>query len=419
MIEVLVPRENVNDESVIISAVHCSSGVVVKKGDVVVSIETSKTNIDIASEHAGVINHKLEVGHEIDVGALLFTIGDQQFLKQSSNLTDSILVDDKKNIAAAKFSDAAKKRAQELGVSLNQFSVGWISSADIEELAGIKKPLHKAQLPELITSKNNLTIDVSLPVKEFPLSKRKQAEVKSLQIGHHESTTSVIGIQVQVPGERVVKPSYLFKDSISDLIVFEGARLLRQYPELNAFYKNEKTWGSYQEVNFGWSFDNGKNLKVLAIKHADQLTLSKLHDEVERLLNLYESGDSIPNQLLLDSTVTLSDLSRSDASYMLPLINGYQSLILGVVRKAKNVFELYASFDHRVSEGLSVTNFLSELKKRILSYYFLNDGIANIVCYGCGKSMSDELDLGYRGFTKVTLANGCDDNLCRNCFEGW
>lgn len=419
MIEVLVPRENVNDESVIISAVHCSSGVVVKKGDVVVSIETSKTNIDIASEHAGVINHNLEVGHEIDVGALLFTIGDQQLHKQSSNLTDSILVDDSKNITVAKFSHAARKRAQELGVSLSQFSVGWISSADVEELAGIKRPLPKLQLPDSIVSKNNVTTDLSLPIKEFPLSKRKQAEVKNLQIGNHESTTSVIGIQIQVPGERVVKTSYLFKESISDLIVFEGARLLRQYPELNAFYKNEKIWASYQEVNFGWSFDNGKNLKVLAIKQADQLTLSQLHQEVERLLNLYESGNSIPSQLLSDSTVTLSDLSRSDASYVLPLINGYQSMILGVVRKSKNLFELYASFDHRVSEGLTVSNFLSELKKRILSYYFLNNGIANIVCYGCGKSMSEELDLGYRGFIKVTLANGCDDNLCRNCFEGW
>jgi pyruvate/2-oxoglutarate dehydrogenase complex dihydrolipoamide acyltransferase (E2) component len=419
MIEVLVPRENVNDESVIILAVHYSSGSAVKKGDVVVSIETSKTNIDISSEYSGTINHQLEVGREIDVGALLFTIGDQQLLEQPLNSTDSILFDDRQSISAAKFSNAAKKRAQELGVSLNQFSIGWISSTDIEELVGIKKPLPKSQLPDSTVSKNNVTIDVSLPIKEFPLSKRKQAEVKNLQVGNHESTTSVIGIQIQVPGERVVKPSYLFKDSISDLIVFEGARLLRQYPELNAFYKNEKTWGSYQEVNFGWSFDNGKNLKVLAIKQADQLTLSKLYEEVERLLNLYESGDSIPSQLLLDSTVTLSDLSRSDASYVLPLINGYQSMILGVVRKSKNLFELYASFDHRVSEGLSVTNFLSELKNRILSYYFLNNGIANIVCYGCGKGMSEELELGYRGFIKVTLANGCDDNLCRNCFEGW
>ena len=104
---------------------------------------------------------------------------------------------------------------------------------------------------------------------------------------------------------------------------------------------------------------------------------------------------------------------------MLPLINGYQSMILGVVRKSKNAFELFASFDHRISEGLLVTNFLSELKRRILSYYYLNNGVANITCHACGKSMSDEIELGYRGFIKVTLANGCDDNLCRNCFEGW
>lgn len=419
MIEVFVPRENVNDESVVILAVHFASGAEVKKGDVIVSIETSKTNIDIESEHNGVINHELQVGVEVDVGSLLFTIGGERLTPPNSNPNNLVISDVSKGSLTAKFSQAALKRSQELGVQLNHFTTGWITSADIEKSMGITKPVFMMPVAESVITKINGPIGLKLPTTEMSLSKRKQAEIKNLQMGDHGATTSTIGIEIHVPGERVVKPPYLFKDSISDLIIFEGARLLRQYPELNASYKNDKKWIAYQQINFGWSFDNGKNLKVLAVKNADKLPLSQLHEEVERLLHLYESGENIPNDLLLDSTVTFSDLSRSDASYMRPLINGYQSLILGVVKSSPNVFEIFASFDHRVSEGLSVVNFLSELKKRILSYYYLNNGVANISCYACGKHMSEELELGYRGFVKITLASGEEGNLCRNCFEGW
>ena len=50
MNDVYVPRENVNDDSVIINLVHFSSGSIVKKGQVVVEIETSKTSIEIDIE---------------------------------------------------------------------------------------------------------------------------------------------------------------------------------------------------------------------------------------------------------------------------------------------------------------------------------------------------------------------------------
>lgn len=229
----------------------------------------------------------------------------------------------------------------------------------------------------------------------------------------------MIGIEIKLLGERLVPPPFLFKDSISDLIAFEAAKLLRKYPELNGSYIDERNWSQYEQVNFGWSFDNGKNLKVLAIKDADKLSLIGLQEEVGRLLDLYDSGESIPIDLLTDSTVTFSDLSRSPASFMFPLINGHQNLILGVVRKSKYLFEIFASFDHRVSEGLTVINFLTELKARVLSYFLDHSGIVNVSCYACGKSMIEELQLGHRGFIKMTLANGEDQSLCRNCFEGW
>jgi pyruvate/2-oxoglutarate dehydrogenase complex dihydrolipoamide acyltransferase (E2) component len=412
MIEVLVPRENVNDDSVVVRTIHVKSGDFINKGQLIVEIETSKTNIDIESPEAGLISHNLELGAEVDIGELLFCVGSQepriQMLEgiehpppESSNI---------------KISKAAAKRAKELDVDVTKLGIAWISTKDIERKAG----LTTTKLNSTPTNEDDFNdlFGFSVPAKKESLSKRKQVEIRNLQMGKHQSTSSTIGIDITVPAQRIVPPPFLFQNSISDLIVYEGSRLLKKYPELNSAFIDSKTWGKYDDINFGWSFDSGANLKVLAIKDSDKCSLIDLQNEVIRLLDLYESNQNIPMELLTSSTVTISDLSKTDASFILPLINGFQSLILGVVKKNKNCFSIYATFDHRVSEGLKVTNFLSELKSRILSYYLDQNGIATLVCHACEKTMAEEISLGNRGFIKITLPNGEEASLCHNCFSG-
>lgn len=412
MIKILVPRENVNDDTVIIRAIHVDSGSSVTKGQLIVEIETSKTNIDIEAPENGVLSHSLGVGAEIEVGATLFCIGGDDenidLLESEHPQLEDINI---------KISKAAARRADELNIDPRQIGVKWVTTEHIEKKAGLTSK--KSNTFQVRQDESNDEIALSSSVKKEALSKRKQAEIKNLQMGYHHSTSSTIGINIKILGERVVAPPFLFRNSISDLIVFETSRLLRRFPELNSTYIDSKTYGKYDEVNFGWSFDGGRNLKVLAIKNADKLSLAEIQNEVEKLLELYESNNSIPMDLLTSSTVTISDLSKTDASFILPLINGFQSLIIGVVRQSENAFELYATFDHRVSEGLRVTEFLTELKARILSYYLDQDGVTTSTCHACEKTMTEEISLGNRGFIKITLPNGNEANLCRNCFEDW
>lgn len=412
MIKILVPRENVNDDTVIIRNIHFDSGASVVKGQLVVEIETSKTNIDIEAPENGVLSHGLKLGDEIGVGSILFSIGDETHNLEVSNDQSCQSLDE--NI---KISKAATRRAEELSVDPREIGAKWVTVEHVEKKAGLM-PKKSISIRES-QHENDVEISLSTSVKREPLSKRKQAEIKNLQMGSHHSTSSTIGINIKIVGKRVVPPPFLFQNGISDLIVFEASRLLKIYPELNSTYIDSKTYGKYDEINFGWSFDVGANLKVLAIKNADRLSLVGIQNEVEKLLELYESNQAIPMELLTCSTVTISDLSKTGASFILPLINGFQSLIIGVVKRSENDFELYATFDHRVSEGLRVTEFLMELKQRILSYYLDHDGVTTLTCHACEKTMSEEISLRHRGFIKITLPNGSEANLCRNCFEGW
>ena len=414
MINVYVPRENVNDDSIIVNTINFESGSIVKKGQVIVEIETSKTSIEIESPEDGVVKHELIVGAEIDNGNLLFSVGETVENKEILKPKEIKLL----NQDDIKISNSARKRATELGVSIEELGPGWVTIEDIEKKAGlIKSNIEKQN--ENYSVKSDKKVSLNIPFKEEIITKRKQAEIKNLQTGNHHSTSSTIGIDIKVPGKRIVPAPFLFNDSISDLIVFESSKILRKYPELNASYLSTKSYGKYEDVNFGWSFDNNANLKVLAIKNSDKLSLDDLHLEVQRLLEIFESNQNIPMELLTSSTVTISDLSKTEASFIFPLINGYQSLILGVIKKSQNFFSIYATFDHRVSEGLRVAKFLSELKSRILSHYFGKDGVISLECYACEKSITEEISLNQRGFINITLPNGDEANLCRNCFDGW
>jgi pyruvate/2-oxoglutarate dehydrogenase complex dihydrolipoamide acyltransferase (E2) component len=412
MIKILVPRENVNDDTVIVRAIHVDSDCSVTKGQLIVEIETSKTNIDIEAPENGVLSHGLELGAEIEVGATLFCIsGEGENIELLENEPPQF------EDVSIKISRAAARRADELNIDPIQMGVKWVTKEHVEKKAGLVSK--KTNTFAAREDESNFEVTLRSSVKKESLSKRKQAEIKNLQMGCHHSTSSTIGINIKILGERVVAPPFLFRNSISDLIVFETSRLLRRFPELNSTYIDSKTYGKYDEVNFGWSFDSVANLKVLAIKNADKLSLAEIQNEVEKLLELYESNHSIPMDLLTSSTVTISDLSKTEASFILPLINGFQSLILGVVRQDNQIFKIYATFDHRVSEGLRVANFLGELKARILSYYLDLNGVATLSCHACEKTIAEEISLGHRGFVKITLPNGNEANLCRNCFEGW
>jgi len=136
MIEVLVPRENVNDESVIIIAIHVQSGAKVKKGDCIFEIETSKTNVEIESPADSVIHHDLSLGDVVQVGSLLCRLdigGDTVVSPLDRQGISDNSPDDKKS--SATLSKAAIKRARELGLDPAIFKDRLISVADVERQA--------------------------------------------------------------------------------------------------------------------------------------------------------------------------------------------------------------------------------------------------------------------------------------------
>jgi pyruvate/2-oxoglutarate dehydrogenase complex dihydrolipoamide acyltransferase (E2) component len=193
--------------------------------------------------------------------------------------------------------------------------------------------------------------------------------------------------------------------------------LLKQYEQLNSFYINEKEYGEYNHVNAGFSFDNDSNLKVLSIQEVDKFSLVEIQNEIVRLLELYESNETIDEETLTSSTFTISDLSNTEASYMMPLVSKNQSSIIGIT-KVGNLFNIYIGFDHKVTSGLYVSKFLKELKTNIESHFYNENSIDYLFCSKCEMSAHEAKNLKNTGFIKMVGFDGSELIICENCFNG-
>lgn len=415
MVEVSVPRDTVNDVSVVVLDVFKTSGSIVQRGEIVVRIETSKTAIDIESPQDGFIEHSIMVGAEIQVGEVLFSVVDENniYERGQENASKSSDV----SMSGVEFSLNSAKAIKDFDINVKELeNLKWVTSSDLKIVnrrqETVKTVDEHTKISDEVVENNRLESNIN------QISKRKKTEIQNLIIGNHASTTSVIGVHLHLPGERTSIAPYLFKKSILDLVIFEASRLLMVYPELNARYIKPDSYMIYKDINVGVSFDNGRNLKVLAIKETNILTLQELQKEIEYLLNLYDSNAQIPIDVLTSSTITISDLSQTSAAFVLPLINGMQSLIIAIVQPKPGSYSLFGAFDHRISEGMQVTKFLTELSDRVISHY-LKDGVVNISCSLCGRKMSDETGGIMPALLKCSLRNGEDGYICRGCFNGW
>ena len=419
--KVTVPKDNVNDDEVIVREINFKSTEKIMKGDHILDLETSKTAIEILSPCDGYLHLSVKEGDEIKIGSLLFEVTDDvNVIKDQASNNENL--EDKANEYI--FSKEAKSKINELGLTNYSFPSKMVTLDDVLNFVGesneIKSNKHSKSINKTNTSEALIYKDTTPPKIEYEKNKfslRKRSEIRNLSLNGNLSTQSLISVTIKTVPERPYKVPFIFKNSISDLIVYEGSRLLSEFPELNSFYLNEKEFGTYTSINAGFSFDNSSNLKVLSIKDADKLSLQEVQNKIISLLELYESNEPIEDALLTSSTFTISDLCNTKSSFMQPLVSKNQSSIIGIT-KQDNSYQIFLGFDHKVTSGLYVSRFLEKLKENVESHFYKDDISQYLKCDKCEMTGSEAKKLGNSGFIKILGFDGVEKNICENCFHG-
>ena len=388
VIPVLVPHETVNDETVKLTSWLLPSGEKVQADQLVAQVETSKALLDIHAPADGFLRYQYELGCEIPVGAAICYItaaadtplpAPAPLLPVSSEPHHAMLMaghaapHTRRHAAdsgwepgsfSSRFSKSAWERLQERGLDPAQFAhLPLVRARDIDaatpaEDEGMSAP----------PSRDGVAPGVLLHWDE--LSRRKLGEIRYLRTARANSLLSSVTVACPTHGWReLLRTVGGTITAPTPIIVFEAARLLRNYPAFNAVCADGRA-GYYDEVNIGVAIDYDKGLFVPVVRNADQKSLAEIAEQMWELMYKYLRQE-LSAEDLSGGTFTVSDLSAEGVVSFAPLINQGQSAILGVgseifpVAGAAGSFNLMLAFDHQLGEGRMAARFLNDLAERL------------------------------------------------------
>lgn len=432
---ITVPLLAVNDSFLTVIEIKYTSGAAVKKDDIVMVLETSKTTYDVVAETDGFIKYLCEADKDYDVNELVAVIysSDDEAITMSDPV--SVLKTTASGLKPTRVAGGTLYKGTTLFSNPAMVLIGEknidaivFSGYDMVTLKDVEAYLHNGmengnghnenRNSEKLSSKKQNSV---LPegTTSVQISKNKKREIEYLTAVQHTGLVSTVSTNISTIGlfGRINQHLKYFKNNLLPLLLYETSRLLVKYPLLNAFYHKDSIY-TYDEINPGFAIDIDNGLKVLKIPKANELTM----DETEAYI-LELSGKYVDNKIAVDSltgiSFTITDLSGEGVAYFKPLVNIYNSGIMAVsaIDDGLQRFDVSVSFDHRVMEGKYVAQFLAELKVRIESYALAdNEAYSHIHCYKCFKTLKE--DLADVGLLPVLTTEGKHAHICQTCWNG-
>lgn len=474
-VPIVLPKEGVSDDSYLLLECRKQDGQQVEANEVIALCESSKATIEITAPCRGFIRFQYRAGQEVPVGGALAFVA----ASAEASLVPTATAAPAPAAAAVKrpgpelagpvaasmgervrFTPLARKMMEEYSVAPGEFNrPGLVKSSDV--LDRVETPVAKAAtrfsraaleligkqgLSQSLFDRAGLVTreDVARlvsgaaaatggnasiappPTEEkterIPVARAKRSEIQALKEGMEGSLASAI--TVLVSGEGYFDPrTGAAHPLLLAIVVYESARLLRSYPDFNAFYSDGYV-SRHVEVNVGVAFEIDQGLKVPVIGNADHLSIDEIRTRLDECIGKYLEG-KLDMADLTGGTFTVTDLSNDGVFSFFPLISRQQSSILGIggaqdFSDRSRMFPLTLTFDHRASTGRQASRFLSELKQRLESFAApLQEGRSLLRPRQCRQCKREESELRERQYLLVAIQDGRADYLCTTCAKGW
>ena len=177
MANVKIPRENANDDFVLITKIHAKVGEKVNMGDILFEFETSKAAVEFEATHNGyLVNFTLSEGMQIPVDSVVGVISDSpKSTEADAHKTSASIVSD---IDYPGFVSEAAKLLIEKGQKPAK-SNRWVTTNDFKQ-TNIKSVQESASVSPTNIERFSDENDLTNSYKIVTIDPRKQAEIKSL-----------------------------------------------------------------------------------------------------------------------------------------------------------------------------------------------------------------------------------------------
>ena len=362
-IAVRVPRETVNDETVILVEWKAKEGELVKSGQVVAEIETSKAVLEVTAPETGFLRPRFKKAEKVGVGEVLFFLTDDP--------SSPVPRDPHAEAAARAVPSEDQRFSAKAQALINKHQI------DKKSFEGMKLVRERDVLAVIAArgtgSRAANAEALGVPTRRELLPERKVTEIRYLSAGQNAGLASSVSILCPTRGLREkARRRSDWGGSLTGVIVLEAAKLLRKFPAFNAFYEAGAIH-YYERVNIGIVIDAGRGIQVPVIHDADRRNLPDIVTALQKRLTGYFL-DEKDVAAVSGGTFTFTDLSAEGAFGLIPLINYRQSAILSIGGEffppdcRSGIFQLTLTFDHRLTEGRAASMFLRELADRIKDY---------------------------------------------------
>jgi pyruvate/2-oxoglutarate dehydrogenase complex dihydrolipoamide acyltransferase (E2) component len=351
---VRVPQINPNDERAVVVRWHVAKGARVRAGQPLVTLETTKTTFDVDAPSDGYAFFDLEPNAEVAVGAPVAWIADDDApLKGFPPASGAVAMP--QAASGERFTRKARKLMRERGLTEADFPGADKIDADaVERLAAVRATNGTQTAPAT----------GALPL-DLPPS--KVTEIQTLRRVREQVVPSTVAVALRadlVDARLRRETADHGPVSALELALYETARLLSEWPDLNGYYLDGRAW-TYSTVGIGFAVNLGRSLRVPVVRNARDTSLRDVARAVRGLTLRY-----LREELTIDDvtggTFTITDLSGEGVVHFVPVLNERQSAILGLcAARGDGSRDLVLTFDHRLSDGMRAARFLAALRSRL------------------------------------------------------
>ena len=335
-----IPQDNVNDSDVTISNIYINQNEHVDENTLIVDYETSKANFELCISKKGYVQFNCVEGDIIQIGDIVAIVSENKdYVHQfNSQLTET-------TVSEQTFSKKAEKLISEMSIDKSVFKNDKFVTEEI--------------VKEFLNDSKNIGVASEI----IKISPRKLFEINNLTninrnglVSTVEKTFNSALIDTETPYEKNE-----FKGSLSILLIKVISELLKleKYKHLNSFCDGKNIYVR-EGVNFGLALNLGSGLKIGVIKKSNSLTVNEIESYSIQLIDKY-IDDKLQKEDIEDFSVVLTDLTEKGIDNFTPLITTSNSLMIGLAGEKGSIQRLIISFDHRVSDGLEIANFIIDI----------------------------------------------------------
>jgi len=350
---------------------HISEGESIDEGQLLISIETDKTVVDVNSPVSGVLLKTVgQVDAEYDVGDVLAWIGDAgETVPDQPDEPDP----KKQSVSAGpRVTPVAQRLADRHGINADAVDGtgpdGRVTKEDVQRAIDDGTAATKAE-------------DTSVPAGEVvPLSGIRRITAERLSANWGVAPHVSEGIEVdfsrfesyRIEHEADWQEKWGAALGPNDLILAATAQVLKDHPDLNAGFIDGAIC-RYNEVNLGVAIDIDGGLVVPVVRNADKLGIGEIARTVRELAVKARENKLTPDEME-GATFSVSNLGGLGIDWFTPVLNPPQCGILGIGRiqrvpryssneiVACDLGTLVLTFDHRLIDGAPCARFLSQLR---------------------------------------------------------